>query len=287
MRQNVKGWAAMKNPELFEQARLRMQERVSSPEYRKAVERFTQEQLCMEQLAQELEAKLPAIRSLGETETVRTEYASGSNLHRGFYCPSPILDFVTGNTHRGKLLKQVTSRSRPSHEYGFSSDGRLLWCKCLQNSIGISTEYLIRDGELVLGIMHDGQGDLTTITKEIYQEGRLQSYIHSLFLPGEEGSQCLQLTIEDYNYDKAGLHSCQWHDYMAIPKRIPDAMRELMRSMPFLLQPVYRHEEYVFERTEGFLSSYRNQGRLYTGRTKLLANPVPQISGIILTDIKE
>ncbi len=278
----------MKNANFVEQARLRMQEFVSSPEYRKGMDRFAQEKLAMEQLAQQLEAKLPAIRSLAEAETLRTEYASGSDLHRGFYCPSPVFDFIVGNTHRGKLLKRLTSRSKLSHAYGFSCDGRLLWCKWLKNGAVTNTEYLLRDGEEILGIMHDSQGYLNTLTKEVYREGKLQSYACGSFSPIDCENQRLHLLfIEDYAYDSDGLQSCQQHDYTVIPKDIPKPMRKLMRSMSLGSEPIYRYEEYIFERANGLLSGYRNQGRLYTGCRKPCANPAPQSSGIILSDIKE
>lgn len=279
---SLKGWAAMKNADFVEQAKLRTQEFVSSPEYRKGMERFAREKLAMEQLAQQLEAKLPAIRSLAEAETLRTEYASGSDLHRGFYCPSPVFDFIVGNTHRGKLLKRLTSRSKPSHAYGFSCDGRLLWCKWLKNGAVTNTEYLLRDGEEILGIMHDSQGYLNTLTKEVYREGKLQSYACGSFSPIDHENQRLHLLfIEDYAYDSDGLQSCQQHDYTLMLNGNPNA------PINFQSESFYRCEEYVFERANGLLSGYRNQGRLYTGCKKPCANPAPQSSGIILSDIKE
>lgn len=35
-----------------------------------------------------------------------TEYGRGGEFfHRGYYCPSPILDIIVGNANRGKLIK--------------------------------------------------------------------------------------------------------------------------------------------------------------------------------------
>lgn len=277
----------MFDSDMLQQAALRIKEKNASPEYQKAIERFRGEMIRMEQLAAELEAKLPAIRALAEKETVRTEYACGSDLHRGYYCPSPVFDFVVSNAHRGKLLKQVTMMSKPSHEYGFSSDGRLLWCRCLHNKATVMTEYLVTDGARIIGIMLGSDEQLKTVSEEIVQDGKLLSFLQAKFWLGSSPRGCQEITAEHYVYDENGLLSSQWHELMLPMKEIPAFLRDVAVSSPFLQQPIYRSNEFLYERADGFLSGYRSHGQLYKGLTKRSANPIAQINGINLMDIKE
>lgn len=278
----------MFDSDMLQQAALRIREKNASPEYQKAIERFRGEMIRMEQLAAELEAKLPAIRALAEKETVRTEYASGSDLHRGYYCPSPVFDFVVGNTHRGRLLKRVTKASNPSHEYGFSSDGRLLWCRYRNKNKVYDTEYLIHDGERVLGVQCFADGKLNAVTEEIIRDGLLTSYTQAQILWQNNRNTCHILNTEIYSYDENGLCSSQLHELMQPPGEIPANLRQFFQGAEaFLQQPVYRHDQFLFERSNGMLNGYQCQGRFYQGCAKRSARPVFQINGINLMDIKE
>ncbi len=57
---------------------------------------------------------------------VREELSAGSDMTLGYYCPSPVVDLLIGNVHRGKILKRITKRSRPDHKYGFNSDNQMV-----------------------------------------------------------------------------------------------------------------------------------------------------------------
>ena len=77
---------------------------------------------------------------------VRFEYAAAGDIHRGFYCPSPVLDIVIGNVHRGRILKRVTARSKISHRFGFDAGNTLVYAETLDDGEVLSIEYLfIRD----------------------------------------------------------------------------------------------------------------------------------------------
>ena len=50
-------------------------------------------------------------------EVLRKEYSVGGEvMHRGYYCPNPIGDIIIDNAKRGRLLKRLTERSKPSYE---------------------------------------------------------------------------------------------------------------------------------------------------------------------------
>lgn len=53
----------------------------------------------------------------------KVEYGKGGEMmHRGFYCPSPILDLVTGNISRGHIQSLTVDNSDVSYEYFFKGN---------------------------------------------------------------------------------------------------------------------------------------------------------------------
>lgn len=63
-----------------------------------------------------------------EKRVVKKEFSRGGEcLHRGFYCPSPVLDIVIGDCKRGKLIKNP--RKTPDFEYWFDADNKVTLAK--------------------------------------------------------------------------------------------------------------------------------------------------------------
>ena len=232
-----------------------------SPEYQLQCQRLQAECTRLQDLAASILCHKAELETACITRTVRKELASGSTLHRGFYCPSPTYDIIVGNTHRGKILKRVTSRSNPTHEYGFDADGHLLYCKWLRDHAVCMTEYLVRIDRAVYGITLDNHGCLCSITEEIYRNGRLVSYLYGLCLPFSDGPRCCEVTCEYYGYDEAGLESCQIHHILFPPENIPAFLEGMERPGP--QRPIYRQDNYVFQRKDGYLSSYSNGKHTY------------------------
>lgn len=59
-------------------------------------------------------------------EACVVEYGKGGTmLHRGFYCPSPVIDIVVGGSERGRLVRNP--KNAASYDYAFrkTKDGRL------------------------------------------------------------------------------------------------------------------------------------------------------------------
>lgn len=157
-----------------------------SPEYQQTVERLQAECNRLHEAAMRLAPRKAEFEEQYHAETVRKEFASGSSLHRGFYCPSPVFDIVVGNAKRGKLLKKVTARSKPSHEYDFDAEGRLLRCRTRSHSDGsiVSTEYLVYESDMRYGLCFDAQNRLLNISEEAYHDGRLVHYYLAFCLLG-------------------------------------------------------------------------------------------------------
>ena len=120
-----------------------------------------------------------------QKNTVRTEWAVGSTLHRGFYCPSPVYDLLVGNVKRGVIRKNGIPVENRSHVYGFDEAGRLLWCKSLYNAKAAYTEYLTYCDSRIFGVTVSEQGEVMSLTEEVYAEGRIVSYLYGLCLNPE------------------------------------------------------------------------------------------------------
>ena len=67
--------------------------------------------------------------------------------------PSIIADIVVGGVKRGRLLRRVTTRSRPSFRYGFDADDRLIYAES-----SFDREVIIRVGQTAVTLSFD-KGD--------------------------------------------------------------------------------------------------------------------------------
>jgi ferredoxin-thioredoxin reductase catalytic subunit len=75
----------------------------------------------------EYENKFSQLRTSTEKEVARFEYSKGGEtIHRGYHCPSLVLDLIVGNAKRGRLLKRKPEFGKYSYEYGFDIENRLI-----------------------------------------------------------------------------------------------------------------------------------------------------------------
>ncbi|MCL2531828.1 MAG: hypothetical protein FWE40_06700 [Oscillospiraceae bacterium] len=146
----------------------------------------------------------PEILAKLENEIVREEFASGGEgLHRGWYCPCPIQDLIVTGCHRGRLLKRVTSRSKPRYRYGFNASDELIVAYTMAEFHTIP-EIILRQGNTELGFgLRNNQID--TISECVFDEqGRLASYQFATYTAnfgiGRHDSFV-------YHYDEQGLSS--------------------------------------------------------------------------------
>ena len=244
----------------------RMKRLQDSPEYRANCQRFSQECARLQAIAQDLYVRKEELQAHCEAATVRKEYASGSTLHRGFYCPSPTYDIIVGNTKRGKLLKHHTALSNPSHEYGFDADGKLLYCKWFSKKSVVMLEYLVYSENVVYGILLDTDGGISVVTEETYANNKLVQYLHGLCIPSGNSFHCQEIDCEEYEYDAEGLCCCQMHNLLLPQQDPPDFLKNVI--LPFMRHPIYRGSSYLFERTDGYLSGYTCDQHTYRVRIR-------------------
>ena len=77
--------------------------------------------------------------------------ANSCYMHRGYYCPSPILDQVLTNAKRGKLLKHPTKRSHITNRYCYDGNGDLYLAEYISDHLVLYREYVVRDGDVRYG----------------------------------------------------------------------------------------------------------------------------------------
>lgn len=260
----------------FQEARKKLLEKSNSPEYQASCQHYQAEIQRLTSIAQLFLSENREHLTNLEQRAIRREYASGSDLHRGFYCPCPVYELIVGNTHRGKLLKRRTSRSKPSHEYGFDADGHLLWAKQLHEKIPVYTEFLQCREDRRYGFTLDASMELSTVTEEMFQEGYLIRYTNCLFARIGDSLRCVELNSYGYIYDDQELCQYDWVCFMPPP----DTQASSLPGIPEVLTsfsaipPMLRRSQYHFNRENGFIVSYSTNGQTYIPRTPKLISRV-------------
>ncbi len=152
---------------------------------------------------------------------VKQEVATNSTLHRGYYCPSPIIDLVMGGVTRGKILKRPTKRSHISYRYFFNSESKLAYIQNYGARVDLTaTEYIIHDEGCIYGItLLDGVP--CAVSEERYERQRIISYTHISFACRKKDEDFLVtnklISFEKYAYDD--LKICLWDFASADVKR--------------------------------------------------------------------
>ena len=154
----------------------------------------------------------------------------GEGCHRGYYCPSKIIDIVT-NVKRGRTMRKQPSAL--AYIYGFDSSGRLITVETSH-----SREFMIYKHGKELGITFNNRfGDISTISESVYDEaGRIKLY--SLYVCNGMQHSVVDFTREIYTYSTDQL--------LVDSYRFSNSKRE----------PILGHTRYVFQVQNDILLSY-------------------------------
>lgn len=137
--------------------------------------------------------------------TSQVEYASGGErIHRGFLCPSPILDKVIGGCHRGKLIKQPRANSNNYYVYHCNGKNKLIGIEKYANGSCYEKEFIVEKESIVYGISYRMINlSIALISMETYDEKqRLKHYI--TLMPDSMGeNQHIIRTSEKYVYNES------------------------------------------------------------------------------------
>lgn len=180
---------------------------------------------------------LEKLKAEANNRTAKTQYASGGTIHRGIYCPSPVLDLTVGKTSRGRIIKRIVNPARVSHRFGLNAEDALLFCESFANGEQISTEYIIRQGEIQYGITVNRAGELAAVSEEVFAQNGIVKYTYINIYPDGDSYFCASVHIERIVYDDNGLIS-----------------GEKDSCQPYI--NAFERYRYCFEREDGFLTSY-------------------------------
>lgn len=169
----------------------------------------------------------------------REEFAAHSSLHRGYYHPSPIYDFIVGNTKRGKLLSRITKCTNFTHRYLYDENDNLRVIETYNNKVLSSIERIFLQNEDIIGVTLDKNGHLRTVVCEAYADLRIKELILVNCLETGKGTVCCDIHYERYYYDDMGLLECDFITAMPSCKHVAQ-------------------ERYRFTREDGFLVAYTN-----------------------------
>ena len=209
----------------------------SSDAHNKACMRQQAECSRLIHIASDFLQDLSALDVAVKSKAVVMEKEVGGDIHRGFYCPSPILDIIVGNVHRGRILKRATISSKITHCFGFDGDGRLLYAETIGNGTPYYTEYIIKKGSYQYGITVNTHSELTAVSEECFEDQRLVRYCYINIIPDNNAPIVFNFHQEQYIYDECGLKSCIWSEYEPFAQAIQKYL-------------------YEFQREEGYLHSY-------------------------------
>lgn len=154
---------------------------------------------------------------------------SGEYLHRGYYSPSRLMDTISANCNRGKLLKRKTSK-KPDFIYGFDENDRLVFVKQT-----FMQEVIMYEDKMEIGIAYDKYREIETISKSYYDEGKVQSYVYALCNPYRE--EITEINTEKYSYLDDKIIVDRYHYY-------ENGIE------------VRRHKRYIFAIEDGYMKSY-------------------------------
>lgn len=178
-----------------------------------------------------------------EGDIVRTEFSSGGELiHRGYYCPSPIRDIVVRNISRGKLLKQLTKRSRPSYRYCYNASDELIMVDILHNNTPKSSELIARQKQTEISFACAEDFGIQFVSSCAFENDKIISYVFATVLSDDtaSGNISSHLVREDYTYTTEGLQTVDMYEFL-------DSTNS----------PLFFHNRYGFQHdAEGYLSGY-------------------------------
>ncbi len=166
---------------------------------------------------------------------VRKEYSSkGSEIHRGFYCPSPVQDVVIGNCKRGRLLKNKNKLSSYGFEYGFDEKDRLIFARCDEID---NIEFIEYKDNYSIGYRFrtpkSTKPELDSISECFYDDfGRIILYLFGFCQLYKFG----ELKYEQFQYNESGIYIDHFVDYV---------------------YGIVSYDSYVFQHNKnGYLSSF-------------------------------
>lgn len=209
--------------------------------------------------------------------SVRYEHSVGGEVMSwGYYSLSPITDLVVGGVNRGKLLKRMTCRSKPTHKYYFDENDKLTAIEVLHSCSYVVIYYLY---DTVIGIRFNDSEDFgfeieSLVEAKFDSESRIISYSETdyhinrvseidreLFFYDETGlckAHCLHyLDASNKNFFKKPSWEEKLKNFISEAGEIRKDINKLSSINLSYRGPVLSFDSYLFRHDdEGFLSEF-------------------------------
>ncbi len=195
-------------------------------------------------IIEEYSSKCESIITELSTKVVYEQYGVGGKcLHRGYFCPSRIIDVITGNINRGKIKKNI---NKPDFTFGFDRNNKLVLVK--QENI---YEFIIYQDDNEIGITVLDDFKITAISYCKYATDRICEYTFCLYDPYKK--QIIEINKEIYSYSENKME-VDWFRFFDI-----NSLQNLV------------NEKYVFNLVDGYLSTYMIQ-KIDNNKTSAYSN---------------
>lgn len=174
-------------------------------------------QICYEYIQKGIEKQNEIEGILSSLEGGKKEFAIGSRyMHRGFYCPSPSMEYTITNMRRGRIAKRIDKRSRPTNSYLFDAEGTLRAVETFYINGSIQTEYLFYEEAFVFGVSYDDEGHISEISIEQYEESQIKEYLWACcyYNYSENTHLISHMVYETYHYDNKGYLDVEFYDML-------------------------------------------------------------------------
>ncbi|MBR2714675.1 MAG: hypothetical protein IKB73_00510 [Ruminococcus sp.] len=246
------------------------------------IEKYREYQVLFQKLLSDKKGELENMLKVTFENVVKEELCSGSDLFLGYYNPSPSIDLVVGNIHRGKIVKRLTDKTEVTHQYGFDENDRLILVKivppafCENNDEYIVLEYdgnyvnliCFRNDEKCRGIYQLGQFEYddknrlikSTVCDVVSAVDKCTVINHESYIYNDDGLYMMTMwdcdIVDEDDYDVIDGVCCGFIDGMSgndtDKEIIDDFFREVKESGYICGIDVYRfyHDE------DGYITSY-------------------------------
>lgn len=147
----------------------------------------------IQNMAKMYHAKIRSVKEQVKNNIVSFKYGNGGlALHRGYYCPSLIVDIIS-NADRG-ILATEKNHKKTSFHYGLDKNGNLIYSKQ-----GCEEEYILRADDCEFGITPKGNKGIRRIA-EYKKDSSGKPQIYSVFRFDDTGKYAVEFEMERYEY---------------------------------------------------------------------------------------
>lgn len=126
----------------------------------------------------------------------------GETIHRGYFCPSLVIDIVIGNAKRGKLCNNIPKISKEYYKYGFDNEDHLILVTC-EDEFKNTFEIIEHMPNYQMGIGYHRSFGIERISECRYDDlGRLTSYSWFLYNGFDDYIQEYETELYTYSENK-------------------------------------------------------------------------------------